>query len=39
MRLLELKQIIREHLARIDAVPFLNALRTFIESKVSIWEY
>lgn len=39
MSTLELKQIITEHLSHIDDVSFLKALRTIIESKVSVSEY
>jgi len=35
MSTLELRHIIIEHLSHIDDVPFLNALKTIIESKVS----
>ncbi len=35
MSALELRHIITEHLSHIDDEPFLNALKTIIESKVS----
>jgi hypothetical protein len=35
MSTIELRHIITEHLSHIDDVPFLNALKTIIESKVS----
>jgi hypothetical protein len=39
MGTLELRHIITEHLSHIDDEPFLNALKTIIESKVSEGEY
>jgi len=39
MSTLELRQIITEHLSHINDVPFLNALKTIIESKVGVYEY
>jgi hypothetical protein len=35
MSTLELKHIITEHLSHIEDVPFLNALKTIVESKIS----
>ena len=35
MSTIELRNIINEHLSHIDDMPFLNALKTIIEDKVS----
>jgi ABC-type multidrug transport system fused ATPase/permease subunit len=35
MSSIELRHIINEHLSHIEDVPFLNALKTIVESKVS----
>lgn len=39
MSTVELRQLIAEHLARIEDANFLNAIKTIIESKVSEGEY
>lgn len=39
MSTVELRQLIAEHLARIEDVNFLNAIKTIIESKVLEGEY
>ena len=39
MSTIELKNIITEHLSRIDDVSFLNAIKTIIESKASVGTY
>lgn len=39
MSTVELRQLIAEHLARIEDATFLNAIKTIIESKVSEVEY
>jgi len=39
MSTVELRQLIAEHLARIEDASFLNAIKTIIESKVSEVEY
>lgn len=39
MSTIELKNIITEHLSHIDDVSFLNAIKTIIESKVSVGTY
>jgi hypothetical protein len=39
MSTIELKNIIAEHLSRIDDVSFLNAIKTIIESKASSGTY
>jgi hypothetical protein len=39
MSTLELKQVITEYLTHIDDAPFLNAIKTIIESKISEGTY
>lgn len=39
MSTVELRQLITEHLSRIDDATFLTAIKTIIESKVSEGEY
>jgi hypothetical protein len=39
MSTIELKQVIAEYLTQIDDAPFLNAIKTIIESKISEGAY